>query len=79
VFLDLNEPFDAFTDRAVKLLLEIVTPVFAVALFEVPFAVKTAPDVVGEIELNPGPWGPVAPVDPVDPCGPVGPVAPATP
>jgi hypothetical protein len=33
----------------------IVTPVFAVAVFDVPFAVSTAPLVVGDIELNPEP------------------------
>jgi hypothetical protein len=33
----------------------IVTPVFAVAVFDVPFAVSTAPLVVGDIELNPPP------------------------
>ena len=46
---------DSKNAAAVKLLPLMVTPVLAVAVFDVPLAVKTAPDVVGEIELNPGP------------------------
>ena len=49
------------------------------ALVDVPFAVNTAPDVVGEIAVNPGPVTPVAPIDPAVPEGPVAPVGPVTP
>jgi hypothetical protein len=51
-----------------------VRPVCAVALLDVPFAVKIALLVVCEIAENPAPVAPEVPVVPGGPVAPVGPV-----